>query len=673
MEINSLDDILKITDIETMLSDNVFEYLLNQDSLNFERNVQQVKDYIKTHKKTLDCLKTFNAILKEKKQSLQNNSISVFKAKLPDTTKEIKIKTKDYYIDEENHQIIKKQTKQGSNIPICESIIIPYSIISDIQTDSKMSDVLYLDTDFEWKSKRVTISALTNISSLINQLGSVCVGITSNNAKEMISFFQEIISINSKLFLPKKAVSFFGWKSEYYSKDDSFIPFSEECEYLGGDSEGKQIYDSIMKPSGTLEDWIEYTSVLRTHLPTRLVMDASFASPLLQLLDTDPFSILLYGATGLGKSHCNYVAMSIWGKSKIREGLTFSLEATKNYIPRLLSTLKNIPACFDELKLYDDDLNKLMYLISQGQEKGRMSSNKETGDVITKKRKCWKNITLFSGEFPITSYSSDAGALNRLLQIKVENKMPMNFDKIREFVSTNYGTAGREFIKHILNLNTSELKRKLTKTSEKIIENADTTDKQALLMGILLLADELAGEIFYPKEKKLEIDEVSQYLCSEEEISYGIRAYKTFINLAYEKQLNFYRISKDGKDLNEKPKIFWGEIKDGSYIKILKNALYKLLSDVKLNPEQAIEEWKANDMVTLTKTRKLTSQQTSVRGNPGTYIFVNLLDKYISEQDIPSKNGKIIHINKALNGNDYLIPSLKEKIDNDEQVKAEDF
>ena len=674
MNINSLDDILQIKDSDTMLSDEVFEFLIGLDAINYERAVQKIKDYIKENKKTMNCLKAFNAILKEHKQKKQDNSISVFSIKHPETNQTLEIKTKNYYIDEENHQIIKKISKQGNNVPVCESIIVPYAISSDIKTEAKMADVMYLDTDFEWKTKRVTIAALTSTSSLSRQIGEVFVGINTNNANEMLSYFQEIISLNSKLFIPKKSVSYFGWKNESYVKNDMFIPFSEDCEYIGTDTEGKLIYDSIIKSKGTLEDWIDFTQKLRAHLPTRLAMDASFASPLLQILDTDPFSILLYGSSGLGKSHSNYVAMSIWGKSKLKEGLTFSLESTQNYLPRLLSTLKNIPACFDELKLFSGDLNLLMYIISQGQEKGRLKNDKETGEIVSKLRRSWKNICLFSGEFPIFNESSDAGALNRVLQIRVEDKPPVEFDEIRDFINKNYGTAGRSFVKHISELDEDELKQKLKKIRAEILENVDTTDKQALIMGILLLADEIASKLFYSEEQPISIDDIAPYLCSEEQVSYGIRAYKTFINIAFEKQNNFYRLS-DEKDVNERPRIFWGEINDGKYIKVLKTALCKALKDANFEPEQVISEWKANDMITLTKTRKLTVHQTSVRSNPGSYIIINWIDKYMSEieEDQFLNEKKVVSFDKYKNGNNQLMPEFKEKVENGGHLEHEDF
>lgn len=674
MKISSLNDILQIQDVETLLSDEVFEYLVVTDYSNLEKNAQIIRNYIKQNKKTLDCLRVFNALLKERKQKLQDKKISTYILKIPESDLEIEIKTRNYYIDEENNQIVKKVTKNGSDIPICESIIVPYSIVSDIKTDTKMVDIAYLDTDFKWKTKRVSASALTVTSALTRQIGEVFMGINSNNTSEMLRFFQEVVSHNSKLFIPKKSVSYFGWKNEIYEKSDIFIPFAEDCEYIGNDSEGKQIYDSIIKSAGNIEDWVNFTQKARNHLPTRLAMAASFASPLLQLLDTDPFSVLLHGGSGLGKSHSNYIAMSIWGKSKIGEGLTFSIEATKNYLPRLLSTLKNIPGCFDELALYEGDLNLLLYLISQGQEKGRMTVDKELGDVVSKKRRKWRNTVLLSGEYPIISENSDAGALNRVIQICVEDKIPIDFDEIRDFISQNYGIAGRLFIEHISKLEPKDLKKRLKEIRNEILDKVDTTDKQALIMGILLLADEVANKLFYTDEKMLTVEEISKYLYLKEEISYGIRAYKAFMSAIMERQANFYR-TKDGICIGEKPKVFWGEIIDGTCVKILKTSFTKMLKDLGLKPEQAISEWKVNNMLILTKTRKLTSHQTTVRSNPGNYIIVDWIDKYIKDENEQEENnnilGKVIPINK--NGNYYVDPLLKPKVKNGEQLTHEDY
>lgn len=45
MNINSLDDILQIKDSDTMLSDEVFEFLMGLDAINYERAVQNKRLY----------------------------------------------------------------------------------------------------------------------------------------------------------------------------------------------------------------------------------------------------------------------------------------------------------------------------------------------------------------------------------------------------------------------------------------------------------------------------------------------------------------------------------------------------------------------------------------------------------------------------------------------------
>lgn len=656
MNISSLEDILQIKDVDTMLSDEVFDYLITLDTPTLEKNVLKIKDYIKSNKKTLNCLKAFNALLKEKKEELKNKKNEyntgtfTYDIQIPDTGKTLSFKMQNYYINEENNQILKKCSGNKNDTVICRSIILPYSIISDVQTDSKMIDLVYLDTDFNWKTTRENINTITNNSSLNTQIGKVFTGITSNNSKELIEFFQEIISTNPKMFMPKKSASHFGWLSESYEPNDIFVPYDGVCEFCEEGDDAKRIYNALTHPMGTFEKWQQITEKIRKNIPMRLTIDLSIATPILQILGLDSFTLLLYGSSELGKSKCQQAAMTVWGNPDGEVGLKFPMKATENYLGTLAGTLKNIPLCVDELKVYKGDLNALTYNHSLNKDKGRSMVSKKTGKIITQKAGTWRTPLIISGEYPIMSQTSDAGALNRLIEIEVKEKTMEDFHRDCPILFNNYGWAGEKVINYIRGISREQWQTKLWEIQENIVANVDTTEKQANLMAVILLGDMIARELFYKNEQPLSIEDYSDFLYSKEEISLGQRAYKQIISLISAHQNNFYigyksptnpietlYSSPDGKE-------FWGEINENQ-IKILNSQLNKLLKnefDKECSPQQIIKEWKNLGFLQLTTAKNpKVIHQTTVQKRKGDYVWINIIGDY---DDGIKKEAQIISI-----------------------------
>lgn len=654
MSINSLDDILQINDADALLSDEVFDYLLTLDTLALEKCILKIKEHIKSNKNISGCTRAFNKILKEKQEEKKNNSNNpqfiTYDIQIPGTNKTYSFKMKNYYINEENNEIVKISTNNKVDKVICKSLIFPYSIISDVQTDSKMVDLVYLDTDFNWKTTRENINAITNQSTLTTQIGKVFMAITSNNSKDLIEFFQEIISINSKMFIPKKSASHFGWLSESYTNNDIFVPYDGICEFSEESDDAKRMYNALSNPSGTYEKWQQITEKVRKNIPMRLTIDLSIATPLLQILGLDSFTLLLYGSSELGKSKCQQAAMTVWGNPDGDVGLKFPMRLTENYLGTLSTILKNIPVCVDELKVYKGDLNALTYMHSLNKDKGRSTVSKKTNKITTQKGGTWRTPLILSGEYPIMTQTSDAGALNRLIEIEVKEKTMEDFHRDCPVLLNNYGWAGEKVINYIRSISREEWQTKLWEVQENIVANVDTTDKQANLMAVILLGDMIARELFYKNELPLNIEDYSDFLYSKEEVSLGQRAYRQIISIISAHQNNFYigyksptnpietlYSSPDGKE-------FWGEINENQ-IKILSSQLNKLLKnefDKECSPQQIIKEWKNLGFLQLTTAKKPEIvHQTTVQKRKGNYIWINIIGDY---DDGLKKEAQIISI-----------------------------
>lgn len=667
MNINSLDDILQIKDADLLLSDEVFEFLLLKDIKNLTKNRETILNHMR--KNNIKCINGFKSLLNEKKTELCDNAISTFEFTIPDTNEKIKIKTREYYIDQEGFQIVKKVVysngKEKYNVPICKGIVIPVSMMLDItdENNCKKMDVIYYDNDYKWKKQTVTQTAVTTSKELINQIGKNFVAVTTNNMKDIIDFFQEVINLNGQVFFPKEAISYFGWKNKRYMGDDVFLPYNNKYIYCGADDKAKRIMDSLNDVKGTLDEWVKFTTKLRKHLPCRMAMAASFSAPLLQLLDMQSFTVLLHGTSGLGKSHWNFAAMSVWGRPDVDTGLTFSMSETKNALPRLLSTFKNVPACLDELKLYEGNLNDLMYEISIGTEKGRLKGDKENGGLKSDSSGQWRTIVLLSGEQPILCETSDEGAVNRLIQILATDRPDIDIMEMKDFLREQYGTAGRAYINHIKNINVAQLRIDVNNLKNEICSKTNTSEKQALMMAVLLTGDKISSNLFYENEPAIEIEDIEKFLFSSKEISIGYRAYRNIISLVAQNEKKFYKVydndNQNGDYINDRE--FWGEI-DDKQIKILKPQLDLLLTKMfsvqdknskkqTVSPTQIYSEWDKNGILEKTSAKKPRYYHSStVRGHKGDYIWINIIDNYDDglqeEQEELEKQSNVIKFQK---------------------------
>lgn len=295
-------------------------------------------------------------------------------------------------------------------------------------------------------------------------------------------------------------------------------------------------------------------------------------------------------------------------------------------------------------------MNALTYNHSLNKDKGRSTVSKKTNKIITQKAGTWRTPLIISGEYPIMSQTSDAGALNRLIEIEVKDKTMEDFHADCPILFNNYGWAGEKIINYIRDIPREKWQTKLWEIQENIVANVDTTEKQANLMAVILLGDEIARTLFYKNEQPLTIEDYSDFLYSKEEVSLGQRAYKQIISLISAHQSNFYIEHKETSNslapsyTPPTGKEFWGEINENQ-IKILNSQLNKLLKtefDKECSPQQIIKEWKNLGFLQLTTAKNpKVIHQTTVQKRKGDYVWINIVGDY---DDGIKKEAQIISI-----------------------------
>ena len=279
--------------------------------------------------------------------------------------------------------------------------------------------------------------------------------------------------------------------------------------------------------------------------------------------------------------------------------------------------LCSIPFAGDELQTIKDkwqgNFDQLIYQITEGVDRGRARAYGGVEETRT-----WKNSFLFTGEEPITKANSGGGSKNRVIEIAIDGPLVDDGHYVSSVVQENYGFAGRKLVEYIQETETDMLTGRYRELFEKLCQ-LDTTDKQAMAMACLLLADELAVQLFFKDETPLGIDDVKKYLQSTMDVDVAERAYQSVLNWAAKNPVRF----EDPKADNSPNKgEVWGKI-DGDILVLNRDVLLDFLDKNGFDYTAVSRKW--NDKGYLKKTPQgKYIHNTKVYGIKSSYIKFNL-------------------------------------------------
>lgn len=510
--------------------------------------------------------------------------------------------------------VLNDVTAQGVPITItaCPHPIIPIERYINLDTDTEKIKLAFFK-DSRWREVTVDAGTVLNKTSII-QLADRGVLVTSESAKDLVKYLSDIISLNAREIPLYNSIGRLGWI------DGDFIPYNDSVKY-DGDADFKSIYDNVTY-EGSYDLWLEHIKELREDINIRLVLAASFASPLIEVVGALPFILHLWGTTGFGKTVTLMVASSVWGNPEMG-CLTRTMNMTANAMARTSAFLYNIPFCADELQQIKQSWNNydslIMYL-TEGIDRGRA---KARGGV--EQTKIWRNSFIFTGEEPITKGASGGGVKNRVIEVECENKIIKDGNYTANLVKANYGYAGRAFIahlNHLINTDKQSIVDEYKKLFKGILSATDTTDKQALSLALILLADELASKFIF-KDTALTIDDVKSYVISENAVRVEERAYNEVVNL----------ISRNINKLNEYATDSWGKIYD-DVVTINKQVLEQELNKMGFDFGSLKKGWDKRGYIIKNSAGRYI-HQTKVNGVRGNYVKIQLPTEF-EETDEPT-------------------------------------
>lgn len=446
---------------------------------------------------------------------------------------------------------------EAQTVEACSHPIMPVERLINIENDlEKVKLAFYKDN--RWQDIVIEKNTIASKNKIL-QLANRGIEVNENNAKELITFLSDVITLNPNEIPVNKGIGRLGWINNIFS------PYTSELKY-DGDLCFKSSFECV-KQKGNFEEWKKECIKLRKNKVAHLLLAASFSAPLIELVGGLPFIVHLWGGTGSGKTVALMVAMSVWGNPEIGK-LVKSLNSTQVALARYASFVHNIPFAGDELQTIKnkwENFDKLIMYLCEGMDKGRGTA---TGGLEDQKE--WRCCFLFTGEEPVTQSNSGGGVKNRVIEIEASSKIIEDGNHTSNLVRENFGHAGKYYIENLPDKET--LKKRYQEILHELIENFDTTDKQAMAMALILLGDEISTELIF-KDEKLVLDDIKDFLASQKEVDQSESAYELIIDWI---NININRFS------NNSQSEIWGEIK-GNYCFIYPSVLKEFLKSQGIN------------------------------------------------------------------------------------------
>ena len=450
----------------------------------------------------------------------------------------------------------------------------------------------------------------------IVQLASQGIEVNSESSGQLVQYLSDVINLNPLTYTT--AYSQMGWH------DNKFIPYDSDAVFDSEDT--NRFLFNAFRSHGDLNEWVERMAHYRENLPIRLAMGAAFASVILEKLGALPFVFHLWGKSGTGKTVALMIAMSIWGDPN--PGATVrTLNMTQNAMIGQAALLNSLPFAGDELQTIKerfDNYDKLIMRCTEGIDRGRMIDGQRAAET-----KRWKCAFLFTGEDKCTRPNSGAGVKNRCIEVEVDSELlEGEGNNAVNFISNNYGLAGREFIRKIQSTNADGLRLEYNATTQALAEKAGTEPKQAAAMAAILLADTLARESFWRDEKPLDFNDVIPFIASAEEISIATRAYNYVIDIIAKNHKRFSSLDDNKGEI-------WGGFR-GEYVWFNSTALKDVLQREGFEFNSVAKTWVKRGLIKRNSEGKNTVSG-SVEGIKARYVVIKMPDT--AEQDEEDYDG----------------------------------
>ena len=501
-------------------------------------------------------------------------------------------------------------------INACTHPILPVEILKNVDTGDERIRMAYFKYG-TWNQVTVGRDVCADNNSIVKVLSKIGIEVTTENAKSLVKYISDCVGYNPAKLSPKRSINRLGWAG------NEFMPYAQDIVY-DGDERFNAVFKNI-RQEGSFDAWKDHCSVLRKNKIVRMAFAASAASPLLSLVNALPFVFHIWsGDSGTCKTVAVMAAMSIWGDPKMG-GLLKTMDNTQYFYMESAAFLRSIPFAGDELQTVKDrwttNYDKLIYRLTEGIMRGQ---GKASGGV--KETMTWCNSFLFTGEEPITKQNSRAGSKNRVIEIEIESKLLEDGNYSVSVLEENHGFAGKMLVDYLRGTETRKLKEEYKRLFDSMCK-LDTTEKQAMAMSCILVADRILTELIFTDEIPLTIADVKEYLRSANEVDVAERSYQAVLNWIAKNPVRFQ--NPNGTDSLNKGEV-WGRIDEDEehpekppVAVINKDVLCEFLEKTGFDYAAISKKWAEKNRLVKNTQGKFV-HQTKVHGIKASYLKINM-------------------------------------------------
>ena len=398
-------------------------------------------------------------------------------------------------------------------IQACIHPIMPIQRLVNIDTNNEKLKIAYKKGGI-WRHVIAEKEVLA--SNKIITLANTGVAVNSENSKYLIRYLHDIENVNYDRIPETKSIGRCGWIEEY-----GFSPYVGDLVF-DGEENFKKLFKSI-KQKGSFEKWKEVANEARQTLQARIVLSASFASVLVQPLGCLPFFTHIWSSvSGTGKTLALMLAASVWANpSKGEYWSTFNSTGVGQEMQA--GFLNSLPLILDELQLVKEKKNfdKTIYQLSEGIGRTRGS---KTGGL--QRTETWGNTIITSGEMPMTTFSSGAGAINRIVELNCDTKLFSDGVKTAADLRANYGMAGKKFVEWLEVEGNMDIAKKTFDLYINEFQQSDITDKQIMAASLIMATDMLISNYIFNDDNLLTVEQMSEFLKTKADMDINKRAYE---------------------------------------------------------------------------------------------------------------------------------------------------
>lgn len=479
---------------ENITSDEVIEALGDPelDPIEYEQN----KFKLLLRAKELKCLSDTRNFLKglEKKEPKkkeiqpQTDMQNYVTANLGQG--EVAIPCGEWYVDETG---VWKFGLYGQKIYACTKPVIITRKLFNVNTNKYKFELTYRDRNNRLRTAAFSSSWLLNATK-VQGLSDYDINMTTTEAKHFTEYLSDFVRCNN---LPiADSTDKLGWFGSDFVPYNKTVTFDSEAQF-------QELYTAVMDHSGAPEAWIEYVQDLRaTNKPEIFIsLAASFASPLLSLINGLPFICNLYGTSGKGKTVCLILAASIWGDpNKYISDSSNTMVANEIR----LSTHNHLPVMLDDFSKISSgkfvNISDIIYSLCSGIGKSRSNTS-----LTLNEQKRWQCAILTNMERPLIESDAKGGSVNRVLDFRIGvSSIFENGNNVVSFLEDNYGFAGEDYISELISLREKDpdyIKKRYRHWTNQIYnvygKGHTFSDKQVSSLAVMFLADELSEKYLF--------------------------------------------------------------------------------------------------------------------------------------------------------------------------------